>query len=72
VSVQNFISAFANTETAKRTQSMLQTPPVVNEKAEDPLVRGISVANAKWKTLARTRHVICVDLSAGCLVVWRA
>jgi hypothetical protein len=39
VSVQNFINAFANTDTAKRTQAKLATPPVINEKAEDPLVR---------------------------------
>ena len=44
VSVQNFINAFANTDTAKRTQGKLAAPVVINEKAEDPLVRLASSA----------------------------
>jgi hypothetical protein len=57
VSVQSFISAFVNTETAKRTQSRLQTPPVINEKAENPLVRELSIVVSTVPLhAARHRH----------------
>lgn len=61
VSVQNFIDAFASTDTAKRTQAKLAAPVVINEKAEDPLVR-TSI------TAASTVFVIRLPLA---LVVFR-
>jgi hypothetical protein len=54
VSVQNFIDAFASTDTAKRTQGKLAAPVVINEKAEDPLVRKVSTAaSTVWHDACR-------------------
>jgi ABC-type multidrug transport system ATPase subunit len=53
VSVQNFINAFANTDTAKRTQGKLAAPVVINEKAEDPLTKR-TWANTQSKLLKAT------------------
>lgn len=59
VSVQNFINAFATTDTAKRTQGKLAAPVVVNEKAEDPLVRELPLLHPSCLTSGFHWHWTC-------------